>query len=312
MAETAFVFPGQGSQQVGMLQDLQQEFPRVRSTFEEASEVLGYDLLKLVREGPAEQLGKTEFTQPALLSASVALWRVWCDEGGSRPFAVAGHSLGEYSALVAAGVLSFSDGVALVRKRGQFMQAAVPLGQGGMAAIMGLDDVLVAEVCAEESDGSQLVQPANYNAPGQLVIAGHRTALGRAVESLKSRGARRALMLEVSAPFHSQLMVPAAQRMRELLAAVEFKVPQMALVQNADGDIHQDPAAIRDNLVKQMSQAVLWTRCVRKLVAEGVTRTVECGPGKVLSGLNKRIDRALETVTINSTESLRSLLNTSS
>lgn len=303
MTETAFIFPGQGSQTVGMLQELARDFPRINATFEEAGEVLGLDLLKLVREGPAERLAQTEFTQPVMLAASVALWRVWCDEGGAPPAAVAGHSLGEYSALVAADVLDFPDAVALVRKRGQFMQAAVPLGEGGMAAILGLEDAVVEQVCAEISEqaggGAGLVEPANYNAPGQLVIAGHRKALELALAALKEKGARRALLLDVSAPFHCSLMAPAARQLRELLDALTFRPPQLLLVQNVDAAPTAAPDAIRDKLLAQLSGAVLWSGCIATLKAEGITKMVECGPGRVLSGLCRRTAPDIETVALN-------------
>ena len=311
MMDTAFIFPGQGSQEPGMLQDMAEEFPRIRATFDEASEALGYDLHQLVMEGPAEKLNQTEFTQPALLTASLAVWRVWRDEGGDMPFAVAGHSLGEYSALVAAGVLEFRDAVLLVQKRGQFMQAAVPLGEGGMAAILGLPDEVVEEVCAEQSRPGELVEPANYNAPGQLVISGHKPALERALVALKERGARRALPLDVSAPFHSELMAPAAEKMRAPLNEVTFRPPEMKLVQNVDAELHHEPEDIREQLVAQMMQAVLWTGCIGRLMAEGVTNLVECGPGRVLSGLNKRIAKELSATAMNSRDSLREFLQQS-
>ncbi len=302
MSELAFVFPGQGSQEVGMLADAK---TMLGDTFGEASEVLGYDLWDLVANGPAERLNLTEYTQPALLTASVGLWRCYRDRKGPVPAVVAGHSLGEYSALVAAGVLEFPDAVELVRKRGRFMQLAVPEGEGGMAAILGLDDDAVNAVC-EAVPGT--VQAANYNAPGQVVLAGEMQALEAAIEACKSAGAKRAMRLTVSAPFHSSLMQPAAQQMADVLASVNFSAPEIPVVQNVNAQYCSDPATIRENLVMQMSNAVLWTDTVVQLARNGVNRIVECGPGKVLSGLNRRIDRSLTSHNIDSMASLESFL----
>jgi [acyl-carrier-protein] S-malonyltransferase len=304
MTKLAYVFPGQGSQAVGMLADLADAHGVVADTFSEASEALGYDLWQLVQNGPEDQLNQTEFTQPALLSASIAVWRVCQEQGLARPDMVAGHSLGEYSALVAAESLAFTDAVKLVQQRGQFMQTAVPLGQGGMAAVLGLDDAQVEEICQAASSGDELVQAANYNAPGQVVIAGSNKALETAVEQLKAAGAKRAMPLSVSAPFHSALMKPAADKMAEILSQVTINTPKITLIQNVDADFHDDPDAIRQNLVTQMSGAVLWTSTMVKMAEAGIETVVECGPGKVLSGLNKRIDKRLASQSINSVDSL--------
>lgn len=304
MTKLAYVFPGQGSQAVGMLADLADAHGVVADTFSEASEALGYDLWQLIQNGPEDQLNQTEFTQPALLSASVAVWRVCQDLGLPRPDMVAGHSLGEYSALVAAESLEFADAVKLVQQRGQFMQSAVPVGQGGMAAVLGLDDARVEEICQAASSGDELVQAANYNAPGQVVIAGSNQALEAAIEQLKAAGAKRAMPLSVSAPFHSALMKPAADKMAETLSHVTISAPTIKLIQNVDADFHDDPDAIRQNLVTQMSGAVLWTSTMMKMAEAGIETVVECGPGKVLSGLNKRIDKRLGSQSINSVDSL--------
>lgn len=299
MSKTAFVFPGQGSQSVGMLAEVAQAEAAVGETFAEASEALGYDLWELVQSGPDDKLNQTEFTQPALLTASIALWRVGQAKGVASADVVAGHSLGEYSALVAAEVLAFADAVKLVQQRGQFMQTAVPLGEGGMAAVLGLDDEQVTSICADASaESGHVVQAVNFNAPGQVVIAGKNEALDRAIELLKEAGAKRAMPLAVSAPFHSALMEPAADKMAEALAGVSFSAPSVAVIQNVDAEYESDPDAIRQNLVRQMNHAVLWTDTVRKMSSDGVTRLVECGPGKVLAGLNRRIEKSMETAGI--------------
>lgn len=270
----------------------------VSSLFNEASDALGYDLWQLVQEGPAEQLNQTEFTQPALLTASVALWRAAKAAGLPQPDAVAGHSLGEYSALVAAEVISFADGVRLVQQRGRFMQTAVPVGEGGMAAILGLDDEQVKEICTGIDSG--VVQAANFNAPGQVVIAGANDALEAAITACKEAGAKRAMALAVSAPFHSELMKPAADEMAGVLADVAFNSPVIPVMQNVDASFCDEPSLIRDNLVTQMFSAVLWTETVQNLVSNGITDVVECGPGKVLAGLNRRIDRSVNSHSIGS------------
>ena len=299
---TAFVFPGQGSQAVGMLSESHEAVKRV---FDRASESLGYDLWHLIQSGPEDQLNATEFTQPALLTASFALWTLSQDAGVSVDY-VAGHSLGEYSALVASQVIRFEDAVRLVQKRGQLMQEAVPIGEGGMAAIMGLDDDDVLAICESitaASEGS--VEPANLNAPGQIVISGTQDALEKACSVCLEKGAKRALPLNVSAPFHSRLMRSAADKMAEALSSVEFSSPLIPVVQNVTATVVSDPARIRDNLVTQMFGAVRWTESVRFLAAQGVTDMVECGPGKVLSGLIKRIDKNLNTDQIGSAQAER-------
>ena len=294
MTKLAYVFPGQGSQEVTMLREIASE---VLDLFAEASAILGYDLWKLVQKGPPEQLNQTEFTQPALLTASLALYRLAQARGDRAPDLVAGHSLGEYSALVVAGVLSFPDAVALVQQRGQFMQSAVPLGEGGMAAVLGLTDAQIQEACAQAAQG-EVLQIANYNSPGQAVIAGQQAALARAVSSCQAAGARRVLMLPVSAPFHTALMRPAADRMSVALDRVQFKAPNIPVVQNVNAQLETDPAQIKDNLVTQIYGAVRWTDTIQKMRAEGVDTFIESGPGKVLSGLIRRIDKTLTMDTI--------------
>jgi [acyl-carrier-protein] S-malonyltransferase len=304
MTKSAFVFPGQGSQTVGMLADLAAADGQVMATFAEASEVLSYDLWDLAQTGPAEKLDQTEFTQPALLAASTALWRVAMARGAVRPDVVAGHSLGEYSALVAAGVVSFADAIRLVSERGRFMQTAVPLGKGGMAAVLGLEDAQVREICVAISSASGVVQAVNYNAPGQVVIAGENSALQDAIDACKVAGAKRVVALSASAPFHSELMRPAADKMAAVLAGVNFSSPKIPVIQNVHADYEADADAIRENLVKQMYSAVLWTGTVERMVQDGVTRIIECGPGKVLVGLNKRISRVIDGWSVSDQASL--------
>ena len=300
MTKLAFVFPGQGSQSVGMLEDAREVCAEL---FAEASSVLGYDLWDLVENGPEDQLNQTEYTQPALLTASIALFRLAQARGLPSPDVVAGHSLGEYSALVAADVLQFSDAVMLVQKRGQFMQTAVPLGEGGMAAVLGLDDDQVRDVCTAAAQG-EVVQAVNYNAPGQVVIAGNNAAIERAIKGCKEAGAKRAMALSVSAPFHSELMKPAAEELAGVLNEVNFAKPTTIVVQNIDAAVHDDPEQIRTNLVKQMYGAVLWTDTVLMMKQIGVATLVECGPGKVLTGLSKRIDKSITGHSMNSAASM--------
>ena len=300
MTKLAFVFPGQGSQSVGMLEDAREVCAEL---FAEASSVLGYDLWDLVENGPEDQLNQTEYTQPALLTASIALFRLAQARGLPSPDVVAGHSLGEYSALVAADVLQFSDAVMLVQKRGQFMQTAVPLGEGGMAAVLGLDDEQVRQVCIAAAQG-EVVQAVNYNSPGQVVIAGNNAAIERAIEGCKEAGARRAIALSASAPFHSELMKPAAEELAGVLNEVNFAKPTTIVVQNIDAAVHDDPEQIRTNLVKQMYGAVLWTDTVLMMKQIGVATLVECGPGKVLTGLSKRIDKSITGHSMNSAASM--------
>ena len=287
----AFVFPGQGSQQVGMMDGFA-DHPAVQATFTEASEVLGDDLWALVREGPAEALNLTRNTQPIMLTAGVAVWRAWNAAGGATPAYVAGHSLGEYTALVAAGALAFRDAVPLVRFRAEAMQDAVAAGVGAMAAVIGADDAAVAEACREAAQG-EVVEPVNFNAPGQVVIAGNKGAVERAIAAAKTRGAKRALMLPVSAPFHSSLLKPAAERLAERLAQVAIGTPAIPVVHNVDVATHAAPDEVRAALARQAASPVRWTETVQWLGAHGVTQVVECGPGKVLAGLVRRIDDRL-------------------
>ncbi len=283
----AFVFPGQGSQSVGMLDGFAAH-PAVRETFAEASDALGEDLWSLVAQGPADALNLTTNTQPVMLAAGVAVWRAWLAAGGPRPAVVAGHSLGEYSALVAAGALAFRDAVPLVRFRAQAMQDAVPAGEGAMAAIMGGDDGAVTSACAEAEQG-QVVEAVNFNAPGQVVIAGHREAVERAIALAKQMGAKRGVLLPVSAPFHSSLLRPAADRLAARLAQVPVATPEIPVIHNVDVAEHRGHDAIRDALARQAASPVHWTATVRAMADRGVTHVVECGPGKVLTGLVKRI-----------------------
>ena len=286
----AFVFPGQGSQSVGMLASLAAAEPVVRETFAEASAVLGYDLWALCQQGPEAELGSTEKTQPAMLAAGVATWRAWQRHGGPRPVAMAGHSLGEYTALVCSGALDFAAAVDLVRCRGQLMQEAVPLGQGAMAAVIGLEDAQVADVCREVEQG-EVVEAVNFNAPGQVVIAGHAGAVARAIEAARARGAKRAVTLPVSVPSHSRLMVGAAERLAERLAGVAVRMPDVPAVYTVDVQTHSSPDGIRRALKEQLHKPVRWAETVRAMLASGVTTIVECGPGKVLTSLNRRIER---------------------
>jgi [acyl-carrier-protein] S-malonyltransferase len=289
----AFVFPGQGSQSLGMLADLAAAYPQVREAFAEASEGAGLDLWTLSQQGPEDQLNQTEFTQPALLAAGVAVWRAWQAQGGAQPSLLAGHSLGEYAALVAAGSISLADGAKLVRERGRLMQLAVPAGTGAMAAVLGAEDALVAEVCAAVA-GDGVVVPANYNSPGQIVIGGSADAVDRALAELAARGVRKTVKLAVSVPSHTPLMREAANRLSEVMNVMAWREPALPVVQNVDGEVHEGVQSIRDALVRQLYLPVRWTDCVQALAARGATRIAECGPGKVLSGLAKRIDKSLD------------------
>lgn len=304
----AFVFPGQGSQSVGMLNSIA-ERPEVRATLQEASEALGEDVAKLIAEGPAEALSLTTNTQPVMLTAAVAFYRAWLAAGGPAPKVMAGHSLGEYSALVASGVISFKDAVPLVRFRAEAMQSAVPVGTGGMAAILGLDDATVIRVCAEASTASGgVVEAVNFNAPGQVVIAGASAAVAKACELLKATGAKRALPLPVSAPFHSSLLQPASEKLKGYLANIEFKEPTIAVINNVDVEILNDPAAIKDALVRQAAKPVRWQETIQAMAAQGITQVVECGPGKVLAGLTKRIHDQVTGVPVFDEASLNEVL----
>jgi [acyl-carrier-protein] S-malonyltransferase len=292
-ASLAFVFPGQGSQSVGMLAELAAAPPEVRATFDEASAGAGVDLWAISQDGPEDKLNSTENTQPALLAASVAVWRVWVKQGGAMPACLSGHSLGEYSALVCAGAISLKDAAALVAERGRLMQAAVPAGVGAMAAIIGGDDAQIAAVCEEVAQG-QVVAPANFNSPGQLVIAGHAEAVDRALARLAELGVKKAVKLAVSVPSHCMLMRDAADRLGEKMAAIAWAMPSIPVIQNADATVHGSVEDIRGALMRQLYLPVRWTECVQALAAHGVTQALECGPGKVLSGLIKRIDKAIE------------------
>ena len=306
----AFVFPGQGSQSVGMLNSIS-ERPEVRATLQEASEALGEDVAKLIAEGPAEVLSLTTNTQPVMLTAGVAFYRAWLAAGGPAPQVMAGHSLGEYSALVAAGVISFKDAVPLVRFRAQAMQSAVPVGTGGMAAILGLDDATVIRVCAQAStESGGVVEAVNFNAPGQVVIAGGSDAVTKACELLKAAGAKRALPLPVSAPFHSSLLQPASEKLKGYLANIEFKAPIISVMNNVDVQILNDPSAIKDALVRQAAKPVRWQETIQAMAAQGVTQVVECGPGKVLAGLTKRINDQVTGVPVFDEASLNEVLAT--
>lgn len=288
----AFVFPGQGSQSIGMLSRLAEQDPSVVRTFDEASEVLGYDLWRLVQEGPVEELNTTERTQPAMLAAGVAVWRVWRKRGGPAPTVMSGHSLGEFTALVCADSLDFAEAVDLVRFRGQIMQEAVPAGEGAMAAVLGLENDQIREICAQAGLG-QVLEPVNFNAPGQVVIAGNAAAVERALGLCKEKGAR-AIPLPVSVPAHSALMRPAASRLEERLEQVNVRAPLVPEIYTVDVKTHGSPAAIRRALVQQLHSPVLWVDTVRSMVAHQVNTIVECGPGKVLTGLNRRIERRKE------------------
>lgn len=290
----AFVFPGQGSQSLGMLAEIGAQQPLIRETFGEAADALGYDLWALTQQGPEERLNQTDKTQPAILAASIALWRLWLAEGGAQPAFVAGHSLGEYSALVAAGSIGFAEAIKLVELRGQLMQQAVPAGQGGMAAILGLEDADVLAACAEAANG-EVVSAVNFNAPGQVVIAGSASAVERAIEACKARGAKRALPLPVSVPSHCALMRPAAEKFAEAVAALNWQAPQIALVQNVTAAVPADLESLKRDLLAQLYSPVRWVETIVLLAEQGVTDLVECGPGKVLAGLNKRCVKGINT-----------------
>lgn len=307
---SVFLFPGQGSQSVGMLAGLAESQPEVRATFAEASEVLGLDLWRLVSLGPAEDLGRTEHTQPAMLAAGVAVWRTWLARGGPEPQAMAGHSLGEYSALVCAGALGFADAIATVAERGRLMQGAVPAGQGAMAAVLGLDDEQVGALCAQAAEG-EVLEPVNFNAPGQVVIAGSAGAVGRAVAGAKSAGARRAIVLPVSVPSHCALMRPAADLLAERLAGVAVVAPRIPVVHNVSVETAADPDAIRALLVRQLHSPVRWVETVRRFADDGAVLALEAGPGKVLTGLGKRIAPELSTLPVYDPATLESALEAS-
>lgn len=306
-ASIAFVFPGQGSQAVGMLGELATSEPLIQETFAEASAALGYDLWQLCQQGPAEQLNQTDKTQPAILTASIALWRLWCARSEVRPAFVAGHSLGEYSALVAAGSLELADAARLVARRGELMQQAVPAGTGGMAAILGLEDADVEAACAEAAQG-EVVSAVNYNAPGQVVIAGAASAVERAIEACKERGARRAMPLPVSVPSHCELMRPAAEQFAADVSAVGLKQPQIPLVQNVTAAAVTDLAGLEQNLLAQLYSPVRWVESMVWLNGQGVNTFVECGPGRVLGGLNKRCVKGADNHALDTPDALAAAL----
>ncbi len=298
----AFVFPGQGSQSVGMLSELAVVYPEVRQTFGQASEVLGYDLWDLVQSGPETEMNQTHKTQPAMLAAGVAVWRVWQARQGAMPMMMAGHSLGEYTALVCAGALDYNDAVRLVAERGRYMQEAVPAGEGAMAAILGLEDAQVIQVCADAAVApgalDEVVAAVNFNSPGQVVVAGTAAAVARAVDLAKQAGAKRALLLPVSVPSHCLLMKPAAERLAALLQTVALKTPEIPVINNADVAVCVEADKIRDALVRQLYNPVRWVETIRAMADAGVKNLVECGPGKVLAGLNKRIERDMTALPV--------------
>lgn len=304
----AFVFPGQGSQQIGMLAELAQTHSVITETFAEASEVLGYDLWALIQDGPAEALNQTDKTQPALLTAGVALWRLWLQQGGATPSVLAGHSLGEYTALVCAGAIDFKDGVKLVELRGRFMQQAVPAGAGAMAAILGLADDAVQAACEDAAQGG-VVAAVNYNCPGQIVIAGEKEAVERGIEACKAAGAKRAIPLPVSVPSHCELMKPAAEQMAQALADIAVAQPKIPVIQNVSASVSASVDELKASLLAQLYSPVLWTNSVQAMVALGVENTIECGPGKVLSGLNKKIHKPLVVAAINDAAGLEKALS---
>jgi [acyl-carrier-protein] S-malonyltransferase len=303
----AFVFPGQGSQSLGMMSDLADAFPVVSETFAEASAVLGYDLWQLIQQGPEQELNETDKTQPAMLAAGVAAWRVWQSQTDVLPVMMAGHSLGEYTALVCSGAINFSDAVALVADRGRFMQQAVPAGTGAMAAILGLEDDRVKAVCTDAAQG-EVVAAVNFNSPGQVVIAGHTAAVTRAIDGAKAAGAKRALLLPVSVPSHCSLMQPAADNMQQRLASIEITTPKISIINNVDVTTVTSADDIRATLVRQCYQPVRWVETIQFMQAHGISTIVECGPGKVLAGLNKRIERSMTALPLFDSTSLQQAL----
>lgn len=293
----AFVFPGQGSQSLGMLKELAEAYPLVADTFAEASDALGYDLWQVVQDGPVEKLNSTDVTQPAMLASGVATWRVWLQKGGATPVVMAGHSLGEYTALVCAGAIDFKDAIKLVAERGRLMQQAVPAGEGGMAAILGLDDDAVRQCCLDAAEGDVL-EAVNYNSPGQVVVAGSKAAIDRIVDVAKERGAKRALPLPVSVPSHCALMKPAADKLAAVLKEINVMSPAIPVINNVDVTTASDADDIRDALVRQLYSPVRWVETVQKIATEGTGTLIECGPGKVLVGLNKRIDKTINAMAV--------------
>ena len=306
MTQTALLFPGQGSQSVGMLAELATSYPQIEDTFKQASDVLGYDVWAMVQNGPEETLNDTRYTQPALLTASVALYRVAVANGLQNVTVMAGHSLGEYSALVCAGVIDFRDAVRLVAIRGEAMQNAVAPGVGAMAAVIGLDDDKIAEICQQQA-GDEVVTPVNYNSPGQVVIAGHKDAVARAAEALKEAGAKRVLPLPVSVPSHCELMKPAADQLRSTLKDVVFNTPSIAVINNVDVSVNNDAEAVKDALVRQLYYPVRWTETIERVAAMPIEQAFEVGPGKVLTGLNKRITKNFSCIALNSVDAINAL-----
>jgi len=304
---SGFVFPGQGSQSIGMMNAMAEAFPFVKETFAQASAALDYDLWQVVCDGPEEKLNSTDITQPAMLSAGVATWRVWRAQGGAKPFMMAGHSLGEYTALVCADAIAFEDAVKLVAARGRYMQEAVPKGIGAMAAILGLDDAAVIAVCSEAAQ-DEIVQAVNFNSPGQVVVAGNKAAVERATEIAKQKGAKRAVMLPVSVPSHCQLMKPAADKLALDLNTISIQAPAIQVINNVDVKCESDPDAIRDALARQLYQPVRWVEAVQSMIQAGTNTIIECGPGKVLVGLNKRIDKSITHAAITDADSLNACL----
>ena len=303
----AFIFPGQGSQSVGMLKDLSENFSEVATTFQEASDALGYDLWSLVQDGPVEKLNSTDVTQPAMLASGVATWRVWQAKGGAMPAMMAGHSLGEYTALVCAGSLDFVDAVKLVSQRGKFMMQAVPAGTGAMAAVLGMDDDAVRQVCLDAAQG-EVLEAVNYNSPGQVVVAGNKSAVERVCVLAKEKGAKRALELPVSVPSHCALMKPAADQLAEVLSGISFKTPSVPVINNVDVTAAESEADIREALKRQLFSPVRWVETIEKMAADGADQFDECGPGKVLIGLNKRINKALTSNALLDTATIQAAL----
>lgn len=309
MSNLAFVFPGQGSQKIGMLSELAEQYSLIKETFDQASDVLGYNMWELIQQGEQEAINLTERTQPILLASSVAIWRLWNEKNGAIPSQMAGHSLGEWSALVCSGVVDFADGLNIVRARGQYMQQAVPVGEGAMAAIIGLDDKAILEACAN-AQSLGVVDAVNFNAPGQVVIAGSNAAVEAAMESCKAAGAKRALPLPVSAPFHTSLMKPAADNLADLVNTVNFSAPQVPVVHNVHAQTETDPETIKALMLEQIYSPVKWVDCVYQLKNNVATTLIECGPGKVLSGLTKRIDREITSLATDSVADFTAALET--
>lgn len=304
----AFVFSGQGSQKIGMLAEMAADSSIVKETFSEASSVLGYNLWDLCQHGEQEKINQTEITQPLMLTSSVALWRIWQQKGGAQPGWLAGHSLGEWSALVCSNVVAFGDAVKLVQNRGAFMQQAVPKGEGAMAAVLGVEDEKIKEICKEASSVG-VVEPVNFNSPGQVVIAGKAAAVDKAIELLKAAGCKRAMPLPVSAPFHTSLMKPAADKMAALIEKTAFNAPKIPIVHNYHAQTENDPQKIKQLMIKQIDNPVLWVDCINTLVKNGVTTTIECGPGSVLCGLSKRIDKSLESFALETPANMQAALD---